>query len=93
MKTTLKIGLISLVAGILVTGGIPVRAEQPVDNWSVRGLTRPGAWFEKYNTEKPVTVAVSKSGQGVGEQKQTASKVGKRQRQHVPPEKRTPKIR
>ena len=34
------------------------------------------------------TVAVSKSGQGVGEQKQTALKVKKSRRQHVPPAKK-----
>jgi hypothetical protein len=34
------------------------------------------------------TVAVSKSGQGVGEQKQTALKVRKSHRQHVPPAKK-----
>ena len=44
----------------------------------VRGLTRPGAWFEKHETENPVTVAVSKSGEGIGQQKQTASKVGQK---------------
>jgi len=88
MKTTLKIGLITLVAGILVTGSMPVRADQAVDNWSVRGLTRPGAWFEKYNAEKPTTVAVSKSGQGVGDQKRTASKVGKKHTYHVVPAKK-----
>jgi hypothetical protein len=57
-------------------GSLPARANQPVDYWSVRGLTRPGAWFEKYDTENAVTVAVSKSGEGIGQQKQTASKVG-----------------
>ena len=78
MRTTLKIAFMTLVAGILATGAMPVRADQPVDSWSVRGLARPGTWFEKYNAEKPVTLAVSKSGHGVGKQKQTAYKVGKR---------------
>jgi hypothetical protein len=60
MRTTLKIAFMTLVAGLMATGAMPVRADQPVDSWSVRGLMRPGAWFEKYNAEKPVTVAVSK---------------------------------
>ncbi len=33
--------------------------------------------------QKPATVAVSKSGQGVGEQKQTASKAGKKHTKSV----------
>src|SRR5260370_41533579 len=74
MKTTVKVGLMALIGGVLLVGGLPARANQPVDYWSVRGLTRPGAWFEKYDTENPVTVAVSKSGEGIGQQKQTASK-------------------
>jgi hypothetical protein len=78
MKTTVKVGLMALVAGVLLVGSLPARANQPVDYWSVRGLTRPGAWFEKHETENPVTVAVSKSGEGIGQQKQTASKVGQK---------------
>jgi hypothetical protein len=81
MKTTVKVGLMALVAGVLLVGSLPARANQPVDYWSVRGLTRPGAWFEKYDTENPVTVAVSKSGEGIGQQKQTASKVGQKSNQ------------
>lgn len=34
-------------------------------------LRNPGAWFAKNTTEKPMTIGLSKSGQGVGEQKST----------------------
>jgi len=53
MKAIAKIGLVSLAVGVAIGGSLPVKADQPVDYWSVRGLTRPGAWFQKYNTEKP----------------------------------------
>ena len=66
-----------------MAGSLPAIADQPVDYWSVRGLTRPGAWFEKYNAEKPATIGVSKSERGVGAQKSTSPKVGKDLTQHV----------
>ena len=83
MKAIAKIGLVSLAVGVAIGGSLPVKADQPVDYWSVRGLTRPGAWFQKYNTEKPATIGVSKSGQGVGEQKPAKSKAGKRHTSHI----------
>jgi hypothetical protein len=43
-----------------------IRAGEQLDSWKVRGLARPGAWFAKNTTEKPVTIGLSKSGQGVG---------------------------
>ena len=77
-----KIGLMTLGVGVALAASIPVRADQPVDYWSVHGLTRPGAWFEKYNAEKPATIGVSKSGQGVGEQKPAKSEVAKKRTPH-----------
>jgi hypothetical protein len=64
-----KIAFTTTLTGILVAGGILGKADQAVDSWSVRGLTRPGTWFVKYDTGKTVTVAISKSGEGVGEHK------------------------
>ena len=66
--------------------GLPVRADQVVwvraqqlDFWRARGLVPPGS----YSNEKPVTIAVNKAGQGVGEQKQTTSKAAKKGTQHA----------
>jgi hypothetical protein len=77
MKTTMKVGLMTLLAGGFMASSLPLIAAEQLDSWKVRGLTRPGAWFEKYTTEKPVTIGVSKSGQGVGKQKSTKSEAGK----------------
>jgi hypothetical protein len=79
MKTTLKVGLMTLVAGGLMVSSLPVIAAEQADSWKVRGLTRPGAWFATNTAEKPVTIGLSKSGQGVGEQKSTKSKAGKKE--------------
>jgi hypothetical protein len=66
-----------------VASSLPVIAAEQLDSWKVRGLTRPGAWFAKNTTEKPVTIGLSKSGQGTGEQKSTKSKAGKKSTQPV----------
>jgi hypothetical protein len=42
----------------------------------------PGSYFHNEN-QKPATIAVNKAGQGVGDQKQTASKAAKKSTQHV----------
>lgn len=73
----------SLAVGVAMAGSLSAKADQPVDYWSVRGLTRPGAWFQKYNTEKPATIGVAKSGQGVGEQKPAKSEVSKKRTPHI----------
>jgi hypothetical protein len=83
MKTIAKIGLLTLAVGVAMSGIPAAIADQPVDYWSVRGLTRPGAWFERYNAEKPASIGVSKSGLGVGAQKSTASKTGKDRTQQL----------
>ena len=69
MKTTVKVGLMTLLAGGFMASSLSVMAAAQLDSWKVRGLTRPGAWFAKNTTEKPVTIGLSKSGQGVGKQK------------------------
>jgi hypothetical protein len=69
--------------------GLPVKADQLVwvraqqlDYFRARGLTPPGSYFQN-ESQKPATIAVNKAGQGVGDQKQTASKTGKKSTQHV----------
>jgi hypothetical protein len=74
MKTIAKIGLVTVAVGVAMAGSLTLQAAEQLDNWKVRGLTRPGAWFEKYNTEKATTIAVNKSGRGVGAQKSIAPK-------------------
>ena len=66
-----------------MASSLPVIAAEQLDSWKVRGLTRPGAWFAKNTTENPVTIGLSKSSQGVGEQKSTKSKAGKKSTQPV----------
>jgi hypothetical protein len=78
MKTTVTVGVMTLLAGGFIASSLSVKAADPLDSWKVRGLTRPGAWFAKNTTEKPVTIGLSKSGQGVGEQKNTKSQAGKK---------------
>jgi len=74
----MKVGLMTLLAGGFIASSLPVIAAEQLDSWKVRGLSRPGAWFAKNTIEKPVTIGLSKSGQGVGEQKSTKSKAGKK---------------
>jgi hypothetical protein len=83
MKTIAKIELLTFAVGVAMAGSLPAKADQPVDYWSVRGLTRPGAWFQKYNTGKPSTIGLSKAGRGVGAEKSKTSKTGKDRTQHV----------
>ena len=87
MKTKIfaKFCLVALATGAFFGVGLPVRADQlvwvraqPLNYFKVRGLVPPGSYSNKDN-QKPATVAVSKSGQGVGLQKQTTSKLGKRE--------------
>ena len=72
-----------LLAGGFMASSLSVMAADQLDSWKVRGLTRPGAWFAKNTTEKPVTIGLSKSGQGVGEQKNTESQAGKKSKHPV----------
>jgi hypothetical protein len=83
MKTTVKVGLMTLLAGGFIASNLSVTAADQLDSWKVRGLARPGAWFAKNSTEKPVTIGLSKSGQGVQEQKNTKSQAGKKSTHQV----------
>jgi hypothetical protein len=83
MKTTVKVGLMTLLAGGFMASSLSVVAADQLDSWKVRGLTRPGAWFAKNAIEKPMTIGLSKSGQGIGEQKYTNSEAGKKSTRQV----------
>ncbi len=73
MNTIIKIGLTALAAGAFST--LPTKAETP-DTFTRHGLPIPGAYFKNKESQQPASVAVSKSGQGVGDQKQAAPKAG-----------------
>jgi hypothetical protein len=79
MKTIAKFGLAALAAGAFFGGTLPVNADQyasQVSNpFTKHGLPIPGAYFQARENQRVATVAVSKSGQGVGEGKQPVSKV------------------
>jgi len=80
MNTIIKFGLAALAAGAFST--LPSKAETP-DTFTRHGLPIPGAYFKNKESQQPATVAVSKSGKGVGEQKQTTSKASKKHTKHV----------
>jgi hypothetical protein len=82
MNTIIKFGLAALAAGAFST--LPSKADTPdlSNPFTRHGLPIPGAYF-KNKESQPATVAVSKSGKGVGEQKQTTSKAGKKHTKHV----------
>jgi len=84
MKTIGKFGLAALAAGAFWAATLPGKAETP-DTFTRHGLPIPGAYFKNKESQKPATVAVSKSGQGVGDQKQAAPKAGKKHTKHVRP--------
>src|SRR5258707_1542669 len=74
MKTIVQFGLAALAVGAFFA--LPGSAETP-DIFTKHGLPIPGAYFKNKESQQPVTVAVSKSGQGVGDQKQAAPKAEK----------------
>jgi hypothetical protein len=85
-KTVLKFGIAALAIGSFFGVSLCVSADQLVwvkaqqlDYFKVRGLVPPGSYSNKDN-QKPATIGVSKSGKGVGEKKQTTSKLGQKRR-------------
>jgi hypothetical protein len=82
MKNIVKFGLAALTAGALLGVPLPGQAETP-DIFTKHRLPVPGAYFKSKENQKPATIAVSKSDQGVGMQKQTTSKIGKKRSQSV----------
>jgi hypothetical protein len=82
MKTIAKFGLAALAAGVFFGGTLLANADQYASQLSnpftKHGLPVPGAYFQARENQQAATVAVSKSGQGVGEGKQPVSKVDKK---------------
>ena len=82
MKTIAKFGLAALAAGAFFGGTLLANADQYASQLSnpftKHGLPVPGAYFQARENQQAATVAVSKSGQGVGEGKQPIPKVEKK---------------
>ena len=87
MKTITKFGFAVLAAGAIFGSTLPANADQYVSELSnpftKHGLPVPGAYFKAKENQQATTVAVSKSGQGVGEGKQPVPKVEKKRIHHV----------
>src|SRR5258708_25493703 len=87
MKTIAKFGLAALAPGAFFGSTLPANADQYVSELSnpftKHGLPVPGAYFEANEKQQATTVAVSKSAQGVGEQKQPVHKVEKKSTHHA----------
>ena len=88
ITSTVRCGVAAL-AGAFFAVDIPAKADPPgwvrapqLNYFEVRGLVPPGSYSQSEN-QKPATIAVNKAGQGVGEQKQTASKAAKKGTQRV----------
>jgi hypothetical protein len=84
MKAIVKFGLAALAMGAFFGIGLPAKADPPgwvrapqLNYFKVRGLVPPGSYSHNEN-QKPATIAVSKAGQGVKDQKSTKSKAGKK---------------
>jgi len=79
--------LAALAAGAFFGGTLPVNADQYASQLSNRftkhGLPVPGVYFKAKENQQATTIAVSKTGQGVGEGKQPVSKVEKKRTHHV----------
>jgi hypothetical protein len=68
MKNIIRFGLATLGMGAILGAALSSKAETP-DIFTKHDLLIPGAYFAKHASQKSTTVAISKSGQGVGERK------------------------
>ena len=82
MNTVIKFGFAALAAVTLYTW--PTEAETP-DSFTRHGLPVPGAYFKESENRQPATVALSKSGKGVGQAENKFSKADRKHIKHVQP--------
>jgi hypothetical protein len=77
MSTIIKFGLAAFAVGAFST--LPSKADTPDATFAFtkHGLPVPGAYFKNRENQQVATIAVSKSGAGVGQQKQTSSSTRK----------------
>jgi hypothetical protein len=80
MQKMIKWWLATLLTGAFLGVVLLSNAETP-DIFTKHGLPIPGAYFKNKEGQQPASVAVSKSGQGVGDQ--AGSKVTKTHTQHI----------
>jgi hypothetical protein len=76
IQKVVKYWVATLVTGAFSGTALLGKAETP-DTFKRHHLPIPGAYFAKKESQKAVNVAISKSGKGVGAQKQAASKTRK----------------
>ena len=80
MNSIIKFGLATIAAGTILGSTVTVRADEYASELSnpftKHGLPVPGAYFKNKENPQPATIAISKSGKGVGQQ--TKSTVGKK---------------
>jgi hypothetical protein len=79
LQNIVKLSLAMVFTGALLEGALPSNAETP-DIFTRHGLPVPGVYFKNKESQKATTAAVSKSGKGIGGQKQTQSKTEKKHR-------------
>ena len=77
-----KYWVVTFVIGVFLGAALLSKAETP-DTFTRHQPPIPGAYFAKTEIHKSVTVATSKSGKGVGIQKQAAFKTGKNRAQQT----------
>jgi hypothetical protein len=82
MKTIVSFGLAAFAVGAFTT--LPSKADTPDATFAFtkHGLPVPGAYFKNRENQQP-TIAVSKSGTGVGQTKQTSAKTKQAPAHHV----------
>ena len=90
ITTILKFGLAAFAMGTFFEASVSAKAgqlvwvrAQTVDHFRALGLVPPGSYSHQ-KSQEPATIAVNKSGQGVGGQKQTTPKLARKNTQNVP---------
>jgi hypothetical protein len=80
MNSIIKFGLATIAAGTILGSMVTVKADDYASELSnpftKHGLPVPGAYFKSQENQQSATIAVSKSGKGVGQQ--TNSTAGKK---------------
>ena len=79
LQNIVKVSLAMIFTGALLEGALPSNAETP-DTFTRHGLPIPRAYFKNKESQKAATVAVSKSGKGVGQKHQSTSQPEKKGR-------------
>jgi hypothetical protein len=77
MNLIIKSGLAAIAAGTILGSAVTVKADEYASEHSnpftKHGLPVPGAYFKSQENQQSATIAVSKSGKGVGQQTKSAA--------------------